>query len=119
MIYLATGNAPLCVWALVGEGQLGAVALNSVLGAPDGNGNFYWALGLAEPLKGSAMLVDATFLALNPHSQSASLTLVLYQLIPGQPDLPPHRFNEMTFLRQSLTFGAGMALAYSDLIQVQ
>ena len=119
MIYVASSNAHLFLWALVGDGQLGSVALNGALGTPDGNGNFYWALGLAQPLQGRDLLVDATFLDVNPHSQTASITFILYQAFPDQADLPENRFNQRDFARTGLTFPAGAARAYSDIIAVQ
>ena len=93
MIYAAMGNSTLSVWALVGDGQLASVALDGKIGNSDSRGNFFWALGLAAPFKGKTLAVDAAIQDVNPRTNRASLTFILYQVAPDVDDTPQHRRN--------------------------
>lgn len=93
MIYRAMGNSTLTVWALVGDGQLATIALNGKIGQGDGLGNFYWPMGLGRDLLGSTLTVDATIQDVNPLTNRATVTFVLYQVAENLEDTPMNRRN--------------------------
>lgn len=97
MVYEAMENSTLTVWALIGDGQIASVALDGTLGISDGNGNFRWAFGLAAGLKGRTFTVDATIQDVNPRTNRASLTFVLYQVSQHLEDVAANRRNAEFF----------------------
>src|SRR5688572_32752109 len=97
IIYAAMGNSGLTVWALIGEGQLASVVVEGKIGTPDGKGNFLWELGMAEPFKNRSLTVDAVIQDVNPHTNRASVTFLIYQVAPGFDDVPNHRRNTEFF----------------------